>query len=316
MVYVENLNKWYGDFHAIKDLSFSAKKGEILGFLGPNGAGKSTSMKILSCFFQADSGEVIIDGLSAKKDSIEIRRRIGFLHESSPFYPEMTVESFICFMANMRGMSGHFLKKRLEYVLELFELGEIKKKPLHTLSKGYKQRVGFAQAIIHDPKVLILDEPTNGLDPNQIFELRKTIKELSAEKSIIFCSHILAEVSSLCEKILIIIAGRKVAFGNKTEISTNLLGGLSINLSLSGKNNITNKLKALKGIRDVSVTGGSYTSTDYRVLYDPKTDPRGDIFDLVIKNDLKICEMSSISLDLELIFRKLTQSKKMESYQK
>jgi len=306
MIESTRLNKWYGDVHALKDLSFSLGTGEVLGFLGPNGAGKSTTMKILTCFFKADSGKAVVDGLDVSENPLEVRKRIGYLHENAPYYPDMRVDDFIRFMARMRGM--HDYKKQMGYVLELFGLEHVKKKRMSSLSKGYRQRVSFAQALIHDPKILILDEPTNGLDPNQIFELREVIKELAHKKTIIMCSHILAEVSIICSRVLIMIDGKQVAFGSQREISSKLLGGEEISLSVTGKNDISGSLRKMPEIISVEKTtldkpGGDIKT--YKLLYSGKS-PGIEIFDLAVEEGFKIHEIKHIPLDLEAVFREYT----------
>jgi len=304
------LNKWYGDVHALNNLSFSLGTGEVLGFLGPNGAGKSTTMKILTCFFKADSGKAVVDGLDVNKNPLEVRQRIGYLHENAPYYPDMRVDDFIRFMARMRGMSEY--KKQMDYVLELFKLNAVKNKRMSSLSKGYRQRVSFAQALIHDPKILILDEPTNGLDPNQIFELRQVIKELAHKKTIIMCSHILAEVSIVCSRILIMIDGKQVAFGTQREISSNLLGGEEISLSVTGKGDIRDSLQKLPEIISIEKKPpGEYVKNikSYKLAYSGKN-PGTKIFDLAVEGGFKIHEIKHIPLDLEAVFRKFTLSLK------
>jgi len=306
MIEANSLNKWYGNFHALKNLSFSVEKGSVLGFLGPNGAGKSTTMKILTCFFKPDSGHAIIDGLDIEKDSLDIRKRVGFLHENAPYYPDMEVEDFLCFMASMRGLTYREFRKQLKYVTDLFQLEYVRKKRMSTLSKGYRQRVGFANAIIHNPEILILDEPTNGLDPNQIFEIRKVIKNLGQSKTIIVCSHILTEISLTCDKLLIIIDGRKAAYGTQEEISSTFLGGEELRLSVIGNNDISNKLKNIQGIISVEKKSANEKEvTDYKLLY-KGSNPSLHIFDLAVENGLKIQELTHVPFDLDGVFRKLT----------
>lgn len=209
LVRVCDLTKDFGPFRAVNEVSFAVRKGEILGFLGPNGAGKSTTMKILTGFIPATSGEAWVEGFSVKKDSLETRRRIGYLPESSPAYPEMTVEEFLLFVAECRRINPRKNRRhRVEEILSQCFLQDVRRQTIDTLSKGYKQRVGFAQAIIHDPPVLILDEPTDGLDPNQKQEVRKIITGLAREKAIVLSTHILEEVEALCSRLIIIDRGK------------------------------------------------------------------------------------------------------------
>lgn len=206
LVEVNNLGKDYGAIRAVSNVSFSVRKGEILGFLGPNGAGKSTTMKMITGFLTPSRGTAKVGGFDVREAPVEVKRRIGYLPESSPSYGEMTVLEFLEFIAAVRGL-GERTPARLQEVLGLCQLGKVQNQTIETLSKGYRQRVGFAQAILHDPPVLILDEPTDGLDPNQKHEVRRIIKGMAAEKAIILSTHILEEVEALCTRVIIIAGG-------------------------------------------------------------------------------------------------------------
>lgn len=209
MVTVDNLVKDYGSLRAVDGVSFQLKKGDILGFLGPNGAGKSTTMKMLTGFLTPTSGTATVDGYDVRKDPIEVKKRIGYLPESSAAYPEMTVVEFLSYVAETRGFRGRdAINERLADVIVKCHLDSVKYRAIETLSKGYRQRVGVAQAIIHDPMVLVLDEPTDGLDPNQKHEVRKLIKAMAEEKAIILSTHILEEVEAICNRVIIIDQGR------------------------------------------------------------------------------------------------------------
>lgn len=211
MISVSGLIKDFGSFRAVKGLSFDVPKGQILGFLGPNGAGKSTTMKMLTCFIEPTSGTASIGGKDILKDPIGVRKQLGYLPESAPSYGEMTVLEFLKFIAEARGMRGSQTQRAAEAMREVCDLGDVWNQPIETLSKGYRQRVGFAQALIHDPPVLILDEPTDGLDPNQKHEVRRLIKSMSQNKTIILSTHILEEVDAICERVVIIANGSIVA---------------------------------------------------------------------------------------------------------
>ncbi len=213
------LTKYYGDFRAIEDVSFSVQKGEILGFLGPNGAGKTTTMRILTGFMPATEGTVTVDGFDVFKDSYEVRRRIGYLPENPPLYHDMTVSSYLKFVAQIKGVGKKELGNALEGVLEKCSLTDVASRLVKHLSKGYRQRVGMAQALIHNPPVLILDEPTIGLDPKQIIEIRSLIKEFSGNRTVILSTHILPEVSQICDKVVIINEGRVVVEKNLNELT-------------------------------------------------------------------------------------------------
>lgn len=211
MIEVRNLVKNYGSIRAVDGVSFSVKRGDILGFLGPNGAGKSTTMKMLTGYLPPTSGTAVVDGFDVREAPIEVKSRIGYLPESSPSYQEMTVEEFLDFIAEVRGVGARPARmQRITQVLDLCRLVEVRRQVIETLSKGYKQRVGFAQAVLHDPPVLVLDEPTDGLDPNQKHEVRRIIAGMAAEKAIIMSTHILEEVDAICNRVIIIARGKVI----------------------------------------------------------------------------------------------------------
>ena len=218
MIQVQHLIKLFGNFRAVDDITFDVQKGEVLGFLGPNGAGKSTTMRMLTGFFPPSSGTAVINGYDILKDSLNARRQIGYLPENAPVYPDMTVEGYLKFIAEVRGFSGSELKKKFDRAVEICSLEKVLPQTVDTLSKGYKQRVCFAQAILPDPPVLILDEPTDGLDPNQKFEVRRMISGMAENKCIILSTHILEEVDAVCTRAIIIANGKIVANGSPSEL--------------------------------------------------------------------------------------------------
>jgi ABC-2 type transport system ATP-binding protein len=211
MIEVRNLIKYYGSIRAVDGVSFAVKRGDILGFLGPNGAGKSTTMKVITGYLPPTSGTATVDGFDVREAPLEVKRRIGYLPESSPSYQEMTVEEFLEFIAQVRAIGDSAARrKRVAEVVELCRLGEVRRQVIETLSKGFKQRVGFAQAVLHDPPVLILDEPTDGLDPNQKHEVRRIIAGMATQKAIIMSTHILEEVDAICNRVIIIARGKVI----------------------------------------------------------------------------------------------------------
>ena len=212
MIEVKGLVKTYGNKRAVDRVSFSVQRGDILGFLGPNGAGKSTTMKMITGFLSPDAGTALVGGIDVTKDPVAVKSRIGYLPENSPSYPEMTVEEFLRFIAEVRGFRANGARQaQVERAITLTHLAPVRKQTIETLSKGFKQRVGFAQALLHDPPVLILDEPTDGLDPNQKIEVRSLIKSMAVEKTIVLSTHILEEVEAICTRVIIISRGQVVA---------------------------------------------------------------------------------------------------------
>jgi ABC-2 type transport system ATP-binding protein len=218
MIHVENLTKYYGDYAAVRNVSFDVDRGKVVGFLGPNGAGKSTTMRILTGYLTATSGKASIDGRDVFWDPIEARRRVGYLPESNPLYAEMRVDEYLRFRGGLKGMSGRETNKRLGYVVDRCWLGDVRRQLIGTLSKGFRQRVGLADALIGNPPVLILDEPTVGLDPSQIRETRKLIKELGCEHTVLLSTHILPEVEMTCDSMIIIHQGKVAAQGTLDEV--------------------------------------------------------------------------------------------------
>ncbi len=224
MIELNNLTKYYGNFRALNNINLKVEKGEILGLLGPNGAGKTTAMRILSCFIPATSGTAKVAGYDVFEDSIEVRRRLGYLPETPPVYMDMTVESYLKFVGKIKELRGHELRKRIDVVYNRLGLGEYSDRIIGTLSKGYRQRIGLAQAMLHNPEVLILDEPTVGLDPNQIIEIRELIKDLANDHTVILSTHILSEVSANCNRVVIINEGEIVTEDTVKNIESRSLG--------------------------------------------------------------------------------------------
>ena len=236
MIVVDALSKQFGQFQAVDEISFEVQRGEVVGFLGPNGAGKSTTMKMLTCYLPPTSGNAEVNGFSINSQRLQVQEQIGYLPESAPSYNEMQVEEFLSFIGEVRGYMGSELKRRVGRVLELTSLQEARKQIIDTLSKGFRQRTCLAQALIHDPPVLILDEPTDGLDPNQKHEVRELIRRMSEERTILVSTHILEEVEAVCTRALIISEGRLVGLGTPDELLSQSIYRNAITLSVSGVN--------------------------------------------------------------------------------
>ena len=306
MIRIENVVKDYGTLRAVDHLNFQINDGEILGFLGPNGAGKSTTLKMITCFLEPTEGNIYVDNYNVLEHSIEVRKMIGYLPEQNPLYEEMIVYDYLKFIANIRGISEKSFKKRLEEVIDKTGLHGVISKPIHTLSKGYRQRTGLAQAILHDPKILILDEPTNGLDPNQIIEIRELIKELGKEKTLIISSHILQEVQAVCERIVIINKGKLVADGSKEELQSGIENKTRLHLELvASENDIAIIPQKIPEVSIVSIENKKgYVKT---ILEYPKdNDLRPQIFDFIKSTPWTLLEMHRVTFSLEDVFRNLT----------
>ena len=250
MIVVDALSKQFGQFQAVDEISFEVQRGEVVGFLGPNGAGKSTTMKMLTCYLPPTSGNAEVNGFSIISQRLQVQEQIGYLPESAPSYNEMQVEEFLSFIGEVRGYTGSELRRRVGRVLELTSLQEARKQIIDTLSKGFRQRTCLAQALIHDPPVLILDEPTDGLDPNQKHEVRELIRRMSEERTILVSTHILEEVEAVCTRALIISEGRLVGLGTPDELLSQSIYRNAITLSVSGVNAET-LLEDLNGLEEV-----------------------------------------------------------------
>jgi ABC-2 type transport system ATP-binding protein len=311
MIQVENLTKRYGPTLAVDDLTFTVKTGEILGFLGPNGAGKTTTMKVLTCFMPPSAGTVKIDGLDVFEQSLEVRRKIGYLPESAPLYTEMNVIEYLSFVAGLRGMGKSRLKSQLEAMIGLCGLSGVTKKEIGELSKGYRQRVGLAQAMIHDPELLILDEPTSGLDPNQIVEIRNLIRRMGEEKTVILSTHILPEVQATCDRVLIISRGKLVADGAPSELTGQFRSDETVELAVSGPT--AEQLKAvlgkIPGVAWLEVHDGPEITA--KLTAERSTDLREPVFRAVVDSGWTLLELHREKTSLEQVFRQLTGVEEM-----
>ena len=308
---VRNLSKQYGNVQAVTDVSFSVGDQQVLGFLGPNGAGKTTVMKILTGFHFPSSGTALVDGIPVDEQPLEVKKRIGYLPENVPLYGDLTVEEYLLFAAEARFIPKAEQGVAIDKSLESCGLAGYRGRRIETLSKGYRQRAGLAQAILHDPPILILDEPTTGLDPNQIIEIRSLIKELGRRKTVILSTHILQEVEAICSQVLIINDGRIAAQGRPEEIAGSMKGGDTWELILKGADadEVRNRLSLLGQISSslVETTGGGFVSASFFVPADEKDTNAGErIFDWAVAGNLKILEMNRKKLSIEDIFVRLT----------
>ncbi len=309
MIEVEKLTKMFGPHKAVEEVTFSAGKGEILGFLGPNGAGKTTTMRILTCFFPPSGGKAMVAGHDCFEESLEVRKRIGYLPESVPLYREMTVQAYLSFVAGAKGMLARDVKQGVTRVMGDCGLEHVAKRPIGNLSKGYRQRVGLAQALVNDPEVLILDEPTVGLDPRQIREIRKLIKDLAGRRTVILSTHILPEVSMVCSRIVIINNGRVVAVDTPENLTAHLRAStrMLLRVGIGDPETVVKALRAVSGVREV--THNPEATLDgvhgYTVELDEGADARRTLPPVVIQNSWDLIEMRALEMSLEEIFIKL-----------
>lgn len=308
MIRIENLTKYYGSRLAVDDIGFSVEKGEIVGFLGPNGAGKTTTMRMITGYLTPTSGDVWIGDHNMATASLEARRLIGYLPELAPLYTDMTTRSYLEFSARIRGMDRAAARSRVDEVVGLCALEEYVDVLLRKLSKGFKQRVGLAQAIVHDPPVLVLDEPTVGIDPIQVAQTRRLIEELGKDRTILLSTHILPEVSMICERVIIINDGRIVAQDRIENLSGLLKGGKRLRLQMRGPaEEVSEGLRRIEGIRAVE-----YASPHHIVEYGIDQEPQSAITDLTRLKGWTLLSMESAEMSLEDIFLQLTVQEEQE----
>jgi len=300
---IEKLTKVYGKQYAINQLDFQVETGEIVGFLGPNGAGKSTTMKIIACFLDPTSGSVSLNGHNIFDHPLELRKNIGYLPEHNPLYPDMYVHEFLDFVGRLHEFSKEARKTRIKEIIEMTGLGREQHKKIHTLSKGYKQRVGLAQALFHEPQLLILDEPVSGLDPNQIVEIRALIKEVGKDKTVIFSSHILSEVESIADRVIIINKGEIVADEQTSRIRTLGAEGSVVEVEFAKVGFDYSKIIGIEGVGEVI----SLSDTQFQIHTEASIDVREALFHECVRQKNIILSLNKETLSLEDAFRKLTQ---------
>src|ERR1700726_333359 len=312
MIKVKDLTKRYARTMAVDQISFEVARGQIVGFLGPNGAGKTTTMRMLTCFLPASSGSATVAGFDVLEKPLEVKKRIGYLPETPPLYPEMETAEYLKFVGQLKGLSGAELEKRIDYVCDRCFIGDVKNKLLGKLSKGYRQRVGLAQAIIHNPEVLILDEPTAGLDPKQINETRDLIKSLAGDHTIILSTHILPEVSQTCEQVIIINKGKVVATDSVSNLQGRARSGESVLLEIGGRNGnldpkaVQRKLEQVAGVTRVAFKEDGQRRAVFEVEGQKDRSLRGDLARAVVESGWDLNELRAASMSLEEVFLQLT----------
>jgi ABC-2 type transport system ATP-binding protein len=308
MLEVNNLTKKFGDFHAVKNLNFQVRKGEVFGFLGPNGAGKTTTMRMVTCFMPPSSGTIKVDGTDIAADSLSVRKRIGYLPENNPIYNEMTVREYLKFVAEIRGIKGARQESRLSELFTICGLTKMSQRQIGKLSKGFRQRAGLAQAMMHDPDLLILDEPMSGLDPNQIVEIRNLIKKMGQEKTVIYCSHILSEVKATCDRILIINDGAIVASGTPDELTAqSTRGNRFVTRVKADRTDAETAFKALPDVSSVQITGVEDEWVSAEIVVGEKNDIGEAIFKCVVDKGWSLSELKLEAASLEEVFTQLTR---------
>ncbi|MBQ5338151.1 MAG: ABC transporter ATP-binding protein [Oscillospiraceae bacterium] len=314
MVEIRNLTKYYGTHPAVQDISFTVGDHEVLGFLGPNGAGKSTTMNMITGCLPSTSGTVLVDGYDISKDPIEVKKRIGYLPEIPPVYPDMRVRDYLNFAAGLKGVSRNDRTKQVENAMERLHITDVQKRIIGNLSKGYRQRVGFAMALLGSPKFLILDEPTVGLDPTQVMEVRRLIQDLAREHTIIFSTHILAEVTAVCERVVIINKGKIRAEDTIANLEASVGGDLKLRLKVEGEiTKVTEIIRNTEGILSVDeVEFDSVGVNAFTVAASSET-VRKTLMSRLIAEDCMVLEITSVKSNLEDVFVKLTASSRTQS---
>lgn len=312
MIKVQALTKKYARTTAVDQISFDVAKGQIVGFLGPNGAGKTTTMRMLACFLPPSAGTATVAGFDVLEQPLEVKKRIGYLPETPPIYPEMETAEYLKFVGKLKGLSGTDLQKRVDYACDRCAVADVKKKLLGKLSKGYRQRVGLAQAIIHNPDVLILDEPTAGLDPKQINETRDLIKSLAGDHTIILSTHILPEVEQTCEQVIIINKGKLVATDSVRNLQARARGAESVLVEIAGRNGdleagiVQHRLQQVAGVSRVLSKGNDNARIVFEVESQKGHFVRGDLARAVVECGWDLNELRPAAMSLEEIFLQLT----------
>jgi ABC-2 type transport system ATP-binding protein len=318
MIKVEGLTKRYARTVAVDNISFEVEKGQIVGFLGPNGAGKTTTMRVLTCFLPPTSGSASVAGFDVLEQPMEVKRRIGYLPETPPVYPEMEVDEYLHFVGRLKGIPGGEIRRRVDEVTGRCAIGDVRKKLIGKLSKGYRQRVGLAQAIIHNPDVLILDEPTSGLDPKQIIEIRELLRSLAGDHTIILSTHILSEVEHSCERVIIISQGKLVAIDSVDNLTNRLRGSEAVALEVEPVGGsptaieVQQRLEQVAGVSRVLMKDSRNGRINFEVESLQGRTIRADLARSVVQSGWNLSEMRAVGLSLEDIFLQLTSAEQKD----
>ena len=309
MIEISDLTKYFGQLRALDHISLSIRAGEVMGLLGPNGAGKTTLMRIVTGYLAPSSGTVTAKNFSIEKDPLSIKKIVGYLPEEAPLYKDMLVYDYLSYVAAIRGLKMGDKNRRLHHLADICGLNEVMHRPIHELSKGYKQRVGLAHAMMGDPEILILDEPTSGLDPNQIAEIRDIIKQIGREKTVVLSTHILSEVEATCDRVVIINRGRIVADGSTAELKKSSESEYLLHLSLRGASDeeVRNLLSPLEGVSEVRPLGGTNGELAYKLLCKTAVDIRDEVYKAIKLKDWILQEFAQEHKSFEKIFRELTK---------
>jgi ABC-2 type transport system ATP-binding protein len=310
---IENLSKYYGENPAVKDISFEVKTGEIVGFLGPNGAGKTTTLKLITSYLTPNNGKIYVEDIDIEKDSLGVRRKIGYLPEQNPLYSDMNVIDYLRYAAELQSVEKSRINESIKKMIKDCGLEDVKHKDIGELSKGYKQRVGLAQAMIHNPSVLLLDEPTSGLDPNQIVEIRKLIKSLGKQKTLMLSTHILQEVQAVCDRVIIINNGEIVADGTTDSLQKKFQGQLNIKIIIKkdprfGKEKIISLFESIKEIEKTKIVSEENNCWTIEISSGTGADVREEIINKIVTSNMVLLEIHQEETSLEDIFRKLTMN--------
>ncbi|MFN0105006.1 MAG: ABC transporter ATP-binding protein [Bryobacteraceae bacterium] len=318
MIKVEGVTKRYARFTAVDNVSFEVGKGQIVGFLGPNGAGKTTTMRVLTCFLPPTEGKASVAGFDVLEQPMEVKKRIGYLPETPPLYPDMEVGEYLDFVGKLKGLRGNDLAKRIAEVSEKVSIGDVRAKLIAKLSKGYRQRVGLAQALLHNPDVLILDEPTSGLDPKQILETRELIKGLAGDHTIILSTHILPEVESTCERVVIISKGKLVATDTVDNLTNRMRGSENVGVEVEGRDGeldtkaVQQRLEQVSGVSKVILRDDRNNRAVFEVESLQGRSIRADLARAVVEGGYSLTELKAAGMSLEDVFLQLTAADQPE----